>query len=60
MMTGKRKIEGIARIINDTYNTKYNHEIIVKEIKCTNNNNKFRESIFQEERLSKARIFIVI
>ena len=37
----------------------YNLEIIVKEMKHTDNNRKLRDSIFLEERLSIARIFIV-
>ena len=55
----KRKIKGIARAVNDTCNTMYNLELIVKEIKHTNNNRKFRDATSLEERLSIARIFKV-
>ena len=50
-------MKGIARVVNDAYNTMYNPELIIKEIKHTNNNRKFRDSIFLEEILNIARIF---
>ena len=58
MVTEKIKIKGISRVVNDTYNTMHNFKLIVKEIKYTNNNRKFRKSISQEERLNTARIFM--
>ena len=59
MVTEIRKIKGIARFVNDTYNAMHNLALIVKEIKYIDNNRKFRESISQEERLGIDRIFVV-
>ena len=36
-------------VVKDAYNTMYKLEFMVKEIKYTNNNKKFRENISQEE-----------
>ena len=46
---GKR----IGRVVNDTYNTMHKTKFIVKEIKHTNNNRKFRNSTCLEERLRR-------
>ena len=50
-MTEKRK--RIIRVVNDTDNTIHKTELIVKEIKHTNNNREFRNSICLEERLRR-------
>ena len=51
MVTEKRKETG--RVVNDTYNTMYKTELIVKEIKLANNSRKFRVSICLKERIRR-------
>ena len=50
---GREKRKGTGRVENDTYNTMHKTELIVKEIKHTNNNRKFRNSICLEEWLTR-------
>ena len=49
----RKKRKGKGRVGNDTYNTMYKIELIVKEIKHTKSNKKFSDSICQEERLRR-------
>ena len=56
-MTEKIKIKRVAIVVNDTYNTMYNPELIVKEIKLTKSNLKFRDIVSLEKRLSITKKF---
>ena len=58
MVSKKRNLKGIARVVNDPYNTMYNPELIAKEIKHRNNNRKFRDSLLLEEKINITGIFI--
>ena len=60
MVTEKRKIKGIVRVVKNPYNIMYNPELIVKEVMHANNYRRFRDSISLKERLSTAKIFIVL
>ena len=55
-VTERRKIREIVRAISDAYNTVYNSELMVKEIKHTKNNKKFRESISLEENINRKEV----
>ena len=48
----QKKTKGIEGAVNDAYNTIHKCELIVKEIKHTNNIRKFRESISLKRKLN--------
>ena len=55
MITKEKKMKErkrIAKVVNNIYDTIYNPELIIKEIKHTNNNWKFRNRILVEDCLS--------